>query len=465
MSRMKMALGAVMFFVSACSSSPKEAGSAGTAEGGFKLRSYAEEKLDNGLRIIWIKDDTLPRVSLSLMVEVGSIDDPRGKEGLNSLTAGLLDQGTAKRSAPQIAEALDFLGADFNQSAGSDFTTLTSTGLSPSRDRVLELFSEIILTPAFNRTEIQRRTAVVLASIRKSEDQPSVFADQASDREIFGDHPYAVPAVGTLNSIKSLRRTDFMRHYFAYYRPNNSILAVVGNIEPEFQDKVRAAFKKWTRAEIRRPERKSAALKSARVALLHKEGLQQTQIRMGHVGIPRSNSDFMALRMANVILGGAFASRLNQKVRDDLGLTYSIHSVSDARLEPGSFEISTFTRHEKVADTLRETQALLQHFVKEGVTDAEMEAAKALLIGQFPAALETPDRLAFNLMVLRRYGISDDYLRNFQSNVRAMTRDQVNSAIRRHIHPEKMQVLIYSDENAVREQITKMGTVERVKFP
>lgn len=432
------------------------------SRGQFTLRPFQEEKLENGLRILWINDDSLPRVSMNMLVEVGSLDEGRDGEGLNSFTVGLLNKGTAKHSAPQLAQELEQLGADYTYSGGTDFTTLAASGLSTTKSKILSLFSEIVLTPSFKEAEIERQRSVVLSAIVKSQDQPTAYADERLDQEVFGEHPYGAPTVGNLKSVKNFRRTDLIRQYYAFYRPNNTMLAVVGNFDEGFRQEVRQAFQGWAKAEVKRGVHKPAANRQSRVVLVNKTGLQQTQIRMGHVGIPRTSKDFLALRMANLVLGGAFASRLNQKIRDDMGLTYSISSGSEARAEPGSFEISTFTRHEKAAETILETRKLIRDFVDNGVSDEELASAKALLIGQFPASLETADRVGYNLMVLRRYGLSDDYLRNFQSDVQKMTKAQVNEAIRRNLHPDQLQVVIYSDAKALGD-LSGFGPLEKVQ--
>ncbi len=451
-------------FVTACSSG------GGTREGGydarsagFQLRQFQEETLSNGLRILWIPDSSLPRISMNMMVQSGVLDEDKGEAGLNSFTANLLDQGTAKKSAPQLADALDQIGSDFVQNPGADFTTLISTGLTSKRSEILALFSEIILTPSFPDVEVNRRKSITLAAIQKTQDHPSSYADELADRAIFGEHPYGTAVMGTMKSVKSFRRADALRQYFAFYRPNNSILSVVGSYDESFKQDVRKAFEGWQSTEIRRPTQPKIDIVPEKIMLVSKPALQQTQIRIGQLGIKRSDPDFLALRMGSVILGGAFASRLNQKIRDDLGLTYSIHSNSDAKLERGSFDISTFSRHEKASDVILETRKLVADFVQKGITKEELNAAKALLIGQFPAALETPDKTAYNLMVLRRYGISDDYLRNFQKEVAAMTLDHVNQAIRMHLHPDKLQTIIYSDEKALESQLGRLGTVEKIQ--
>jgi zinc protease len=191
--------------------------------------------------------------------------------------------------------------------------------------------------------------------------------------------------------------------------------------------------------------------------------LQQAQIRFAEPGIARNNQDFLTLRLANLILGGAFASRLNQKVRDDLGLTYSISSRFEALKNTGGFEISTFTRNDKVGETIKSSLAVLKDFIEGGVTDKELDAAKALLVGQFPAAIETVDRLAFNLLILRLNGIDDSYLKDFFTNVNGISRSDVNAAIKKYFSSDKMKILVYADGTKVADQLKTIGAVETVK--
>lgn len=431
----------------------------------FRLRDFQEETLANGLEIIWIRDQSLPRMSLQMMVKVGARDEVASQAGITSMVSGLLDQGTKRRSAPELAEDLAQIGAEFQDSAGHDQTLLTASGLSEKNKELLNLFTEIVLQPAFSNQEIERRRSMTLASIQKLKEQPSHVADEKLDQQIFRDHPYSRPSAGTTDSIKALKSSDLISHYKKYFIPNNSILAVVGMFDEDFKSSVRKSFLSWQGQDLKSTPVRTIQIPEREVLFVQKTGLQQTQIRWGHLGIQRTSPDFLALRLANVILGGAFASRLNQKIRDDMGLTYSISSNSDARLEPGSFEISTFTRHDKAVITILETEKLFRDFVKNGVTDEEVAAAKALLIGQFPAALETVDRMATNLLLLKRQGISDSYLKNFERNVNAIKREQISAVIQKHLNPDLMQLVIYSDEAALpAAELKQLGEMKRVKI-
>lgn len=425
----------------------------------FQMRGIQEKTLGNGLRVVYIPDASLPRVSISVMLLSGSAQDPKGSEGLMNMTADLLEQGSTQKSALQLADAFAQLGSSFGNSVAQDYVMISTSGLSTTRTQLAELFAETVLNPAFQNAEVERLRSQVLAQIAQIKDQPSAYADLLYDSEVFSGHPYGNPTMGTAESVKTLNRARIIKNYFAHFRPNNAILAVTGKIDEDFKSRVENLFSSWQKKDLTNvsfPEMKMPT--GYQFKMVSKPGLQQAQIRMGHPGIARNNPDFLKVRLANIVLGGAFASRLNQKVRDDLGLTYSISSRFDTMKYTGSFDISTFTRNDKVGETIQSSLNVLREFREKGITDQELDAAKALLIGQFPAAIETVDRLATNLLILRLNGVSDDYLKDFFVNVNSITRKQVNEAIKTYFSADNMKVLVYADEKAVGNQLSQFGT-------
>lgn len=447
-----------VYLISACSSAPEKSGS---AQKNFQLRSIQEKTLSNGLRLMYIPDNTLPRITMAMMIMSGSAQDQKGREGLMNMTSGLLEQGTVSKTATQVADEFAQLGSAFSESVASDYILLSTAGLSVTKQRLAELFAEVILKPAFKDSEVERLRSQTLAQIAQMKDQPSSYAELLFDKEIYGQHPYGLPGLGSVESVKSLKRSHIVKNYFSFFRPNNAILVVTGNIDENDQAQVEKLFSSWQRKDIQShqfPE--VASPEKLEMKLVTKAGLQQTQIRMGYPAISRNHPDFLTIRLANVILGGAFASRLNQKVRDDLGLTYSISSKFDAMKSLGSFEISTFTRNDKVAETIKATLGVLRDFRASGVTEDELNAAKALLVGQFPAAIETVDRLALNLLLLRLNGVSDDYLKYFFTNVNGISKSQVDGIIQKYFTADKIKVLIYADESQVAEQLKSLGSYQ-----
>lgn len=424
------------------------------SSGTFKLRPIKEVNLENGLKVIFIHDDSLPRVSLQTLIKVGARQEEAELGGLNSMTADLLEQGTQGRHALKIADILGALGTEIGITGGADFTTISADALVSSAEDLLDVYADVLLNPAFKDKDIERMRAQYLAQIQKKVDNPSSFSDDQYDSFLFGTHPYGRPLEGSANSIKKISKSDIIKHYLAYYRPNNATLAVVGSFSADYEQKVSEVFGRWSKKNV-----KGVALapisqiSEFKMRLVTKSGLKQTQIHMGRIGIERKSDDYLTLRLANEILGGSFASRLMQHIRDDLGLTYGVHSYIDAKLDPGSFSISTFTKNESVGKTIDETLKVYKEFAEKGANEKELQAAKAQLIGQFPRAVETPDRFAFNLLVLDFYGIPKTYLTDFNKNIERISLSQLNAVIRRHLEPNKLKVLVYGDQKFIADQL------------
>ncbi len=428
---------------------------------GNHLRSFTEHTLSNGLRVLLVKDDTLPSVSYQMMIKTGASSDPAQKSGMSLMVASLLEKGTQKKSATQLADALALIGGDFRTDVESDFVALNSSGLSMYRDQLLDLFLEIITKPAFADLEVERIRKQILAALVQTVDNPSGFAGIAFNEYLFGTHPYGRSPLGKRKDIQALRRGFLIRHYLQYYRPNNAILAVVGHYAPDILQKLESSLKGW-KSRVIKPSvtEQLNPIAKQETRLINKSDLTQAQIRLGQEGIARTHSDFLALRLANVILGQGFSSRLVDEVRDNAGLTYHISSEMDAQLLGGSFEVGTFTRNEKVGEALQKILVILDKFVKDGVHPEEVDAAKGFLIGNFGRSVETVEKLAFNLLILRVYGISDSYLSDFEDNVDSLKVSEVNRVIKTHLHPDKLKVLVLANQSQVLSQLSKFQPVE-----
>lgn len=445
-------------------SKPPSDGYVTKGNGSFKLQPYKEITLSNGLKVFFIHDSSLPRVSLTLMMKTGSMQEGSQKPGLNALTAYLLEQGTQSRDALKLADEFGQLGSSVDVSPGADVTTVYADSLSSGADTLLSLFADVAMNPAFKDAEIGRMRSQMLAALQKKIDNPSSFADEKMDQFIFGSHPYGRDTNGTPDGLRSINKQDIIKHYLTFYRPNNASLAVVGSFDLAFENRIQEVFGKWTKRTI--PEVAVDAPpvnESLQVKLIVKKGLQQTQIRMGQLGIARKNDDFLRLRLANETVGGSFASRLNQKVRDDQGLTYSIYSYFDVRKERGSYDVTTFTKNETAAKTMEEALKVVSDFASSGATEQEVAAGRNQLIGQFPRAIETADRLAYNLLALDFYGIPVDYLTDYNKTVGNIKPKDANAAFKKAVEPAKFKVLVYGDEKIIPQFEKYKPTIERIK--
>ena len=448
-------------------SETKENSGTGPLSGGAQsLRQYDEKILPNGLHIVFVPDDALPYFTLSMLIQSGSERDPDKLAGLTQMVAELLDKGSDKRKAPQIAQDLAQMGADFSAHAGFDFVHLNLSGLSSKSEKVLENFAEIILQPAFSNSEIERTRKQMLAQIERRVDNAENFAGVAFDEYIYGSHPYGHALSGTRETIQAIKKRNVIQQYLRFYRPENAILAVVGKFTPDMRSKIETAFSSWQKRDVAPMEFHSIApTNGLQIQVVDKPGSVQAQIRIGGVGIKRTDPDFLPLRVANTILGGAFSSRLGDRVRIKLGLTYSISSEFDARGDYGPFQIATFTKNASTGQAISETLAVLSEFRNKGVSDKELASTKGYLKGIFPAAIETPEKFALNLLLLRRYGVPDSYLTNYISEIDKITAKQLNSVIKQHFEDKNLKVLVYTNASEVLPQLKAISpSVEVKKF-
>lgn len=454
-----------------CQSSSKSAESTsgamvahGDDGGGFRLRQFEEKTLPNGLRVLFIPDNTLPYISYSLLIKTGSAHDSAELSGLSSFVSDMLDKGTSKRSATQLANDLGSMGAEFDASTSYDYSIVSASAISTQAEPLLKTLIEIVTEPAFSDAEIERLRKQSLASIKRRVDNADGYADLSFSNFLYGDHGYGRPVTGTSKSVSQIKKRNIIVHYLKAYRPNNAILAVVGQYTPELKAKIEKDFSVWEKRET--PDSgfgKIPDLAGMQFRLVDKADLVQAQIRMGHPGITRNDPDFLRLRVANTVLGGAFASRLNDRIRKDLGLTYSINSFFDARKDRGPFVVETFTKNASVGQTITEAQKVLAEFKKVGATSSEIDRAKGYLKGIFPASIETPEKLAFNLMLLRYYGIPDSYLTTYLQQIDNMSTREINEAINRHLDPSKMKVLVYSNAKEVTDQLKAISNGAEVQ--
>jgi zinc protease len=427
----------------------------------LKLKTYKETQLKNGLKVLLMKDESLPYVSYTLLVKSGATSDPKGRMGLSSMTASLLKRGTSKRNAEQLAASLDQMGAEFSASVSNDHTVAGASGMSFHQNALLKDFAEILTEPAFPNQEIEKVRSLILSGLKQSVDNPSGFVSSVFDSFLYGEaHAYGGRTSGRVQDVRAIRKKDIIKHYVSTYRPNNAHLAVVGNYSNDILEQLEAAFGGWEPRALENTDVPGfPEIKDLQIQLIHKADLQQSQIRFGSQGIDRKNPDFLALRVANTILGGAFASRLVDEIREKRGLTYSISSYFDARLQEGPFVVSTFTRHEKVKETIQETLNTIELFRSKGVTEQEVKDAKALLKGSFPRAVETPEALAQNLLILRFYGIPDSYLTNYITDVEDISAARVNKVIQKYFDSKNMKVLVFSSKPKVYDALTSLGPV------
>jgi len=413
--------------------------------------SAQREVLENGLVLITSEQRSLPIISFQLLIKAGSRYDPQGAEGLANLTSRLLTYGTANRTALQISESLDFIGARLRTRASRDLATVSLTLLKKDLDTGLELLAELLTQSVFPQEEIERQIKSVIASIKAKRERPRAIAREKFRAALFPDSPYGRPVAGTEESVKDLHRRELVRFYKGFYRPNRSILAVVGDISRhEIKEKLDHLFRPWEKSSFSQEPRPPATSASADFIRINKN-LTQANIVMGHKGIPRSHPDYYPIRVMSYILGGGgLSSRLPDAIRNERGLAYSVRASFSAGKYTGTFRISMQTKNKTAEEAIGIAIEEIRRIREQGVTEEELETAKTFLIGSFPIRLDTNRRIARFLARVEYLELGLDYPDRFPDLIRQVSREDVSRVARAHLHLEKLIVVMVANLDKVR---------------
>ncbi|MDI6853536.1 MAG: pitrilysin family protein [Deltaproteobacteria bacterium] len=411
-----------------------------------------KRSLPNGLVWLFSEQHGLPLVTLQVTVKAGVLRDPPGKAGLANLTALLLLQGTKQRSATQIAEELDFLGARLSASGNDDYALISFTVLKKDLAAGLDLFQDVLLNPAFPAGEVKQKVSQVLASFQSDEDEPGIVASRAFHRALFENHPYGHPAKGTPEGLKAIRRNDLVDFYRTYYRPNNAILSIAGDLtQQEAEDMVDKVFGSWESASI--PELKiepPASLNKTEIKIINKD-ITQANIVWGHLGIARDNPDFYAFQVMNYILGGGgFASRLVDNIRENLGLAYSVGSSFNPGLEPGPFAVGLETKNASAGEAVAQVIETVKRLRTEPVSEKELNDAKSFLIGSFPRKMDSLAKRASLMGYVEFYNLGLDYPWRYPELLKNITPADIQTVAKKYLHPDRYLLVVVGNEEKMR---------------
>jgi len=409
------------------------------------------DQLPNGLVWLFSEQSGLPLVTVKLLVKAGTLQDPQGKEGLANLTASLLMSGTKKRGAAQIAEELDFLGAKLGAEGGDDFAQLSLTVLKKDLAPGLELFQDVLLNPAFAPQEVSRKKAQVLASLTSDEDEPMVVASRTFNKDLFGAFPYGHPVRGTKEGLAAVTPKDLSEFHRRYWRPNNAILCVAGDLTLEEAQKwVARIFGPWQGGEI--PGAKLPPippLNASKVVMVNKD-ITQANIILGNLGIARSNPDFYALQVMNYILGGGgFASRLLDNIRVNRGLAYSVSSQFSPGLKPGPFAVTLETKNASAKEAVEQVLSEIKRIREQPVSESELNDAKSFLIGSFPRKMDALSKRAWLMGYAEFYGLGLDYPWRYPELIRNLTPGEIQKAAWKYLHPDKFLLVVVGKKSEI----------------
>ena len=416
-------------------------------------------ELPNGLKIVVLEHHELPLVDVMLQVRSGGESDPSSKTGTASLVSALLTEGTANRTALQIADQAAFLGIQLNASSGWEQSTVSLHTPTAQLDSALALFSDVALRPSFPAPDLERVRKIRLTALQQLRDRAPAIADRAFATAVFGaQHPYGRPLAGTEGSIASISRDDVQRFYTTYYRPNNATLLVVGDVRPDdVERRARELFGTWTRGTVpTAPTATPSGAKGTRVVIVDKPDAEQTSFRVGGIGAPRSTSDYFPLQVMNTILGGAFSSRLNLNLREEHGYTYGAFSSFDMRLLAGPFSAGAGVQTDKTSESLQEFFKELNGML-EPVPADELARAKNYVSLRFPAGFETTGDISRRLEEVLVYGLPDDYFSRYVQNIEAVAAADVQRVAKQYLAPDRVAVVVVGDRGTIEPGIRTLN--------
>ena len=420
-----------------------------TSGGMVPQRSVA----DSGLILLTSEQKALPMVSIELLIDAGSRHDAPKQEGLANLTARLLTYGTKQRTALQISEALDFIGASLSVSCGEDLASVSMTVLKKDLGTGLELLAEVLTMSTFPQDEIDRQKQAIIAGIRAREENPGDIAQRRFAATLYPESPYGRPVEGNEASVNALQQESLREFYARYYRPNRTILSVVGDIShPEIAQALSQAFRSWHKGEPAKPPAAPSKIGGPDSVQVNKE-LTQANIILGHEGVGRENPDYYAIQVMNYILGGGgFSSRVLDSVRNERGLAYSIYSYFSAEKRRGTFELAMQTKNESALEAIRIAAAEIRRMREQPVTEQELQDAKDYLIGSFPLRLDTNRKVANFLAQVEYFELGLDYPDRYPDLIRRVTREDVLRVAQKYLKPEKLITVIVGDQTKINDK-------------
>ncbi len=413
--------------------------------------------LKNGLKVYVVENHKLPRVAFSLSLDRDPVLEA-DKAGYVSFAGQLMMKGTESRTKAQLDEEIDFIGASLTAYS----TGMFGSSLTKHKDKLLDLMTDVLYNPAFPEEELEKLKKQTLSGLAASKDDPnSIASDVRGALNYTLDHPYG--EFTTEESVENITLEDAKSYYDTYFRPNIAYLAIVGDITPKEAKKlIKSKFSNWEQKEVPSATYKTPkAPEKTFVALVDRDASVQSVINVTYpMELQIGSPDVIKARVLNQILGGGFSSRLMQNLREDKAFTYGARSSLSSDKLIGSFTASASVRNEVTDSAISEFMAELVKIKDEGVTQQELDAAKASIIGSFARSLESPQTVASFAINTAIYNLPEDYYTNYLKNVNAVTLEDVKAMAQQYIKPENATILVVGKGDEIAPSLTQFGEVK-----
>jgi zinc protease len=432
----------------------------------YRLPPVEELRLDNGLRVVVVRQASMPIVAARLIVDAGAEHEPAAQGGLAVLTANLVPEGTAELSGPELAERMERLGAQFQTGAGQNLAFASVIGLKPVFAEALGLAAGAVMAPAFPEREFERVRQQAVTNYVASQSTVEGLGNETFWRAVFApEAPYARPSGGTAATLGGLTRDAVVDWHGRMYVPGNATLLLVGDVTvDEARRLAQGAFGGW-RGEAPRLARSRNPVRPAertRVVLVDRPGSVQSHIRIGVASAGAEDPDVERLQVLTQVLGGSFAARINQNLRERHGWTYGAFANFNPLRGAGILLISSSVRTNATDSAVAESVREFRRLVDEPVPAEELTSSIGNLVGSFPTSVQTVQGLAQRMQNLLVWGLPLDYYGSYRERLGAVTAADVANVGRARVNPGALVVVVAGDLAQIEAPIRalNLGDVE-----
>jgi zinc protease len=427
-----------------------------TAPRSYHFPSFVRATLPNGMRLVVAPVTKLPLVSFSAVFVAGARTEGEGEEGVAALTAQLLLEGAAGMDGAALTDRFERIGTSVEAHADWDSATVTLTALRERLPEALTLVRDLLCAPEFPEREVARLKDERLAELMQLRAEPGSLADEQFARAVYAPTArYAIPAAGNATTVRALTRDVVRDFYVRRYRASTTTLVLAGDVTVDgARTLAEQLFGDWAGAEVPTTDRAiDTAPEQTLVRIVAKSDAPQSEVRVGHAGLPRLTPDYFAVTVMNAVLGGLFSSRINLNLREAHGYTYGAFSAFEWRRGAGPFTIQTAVKSEVTGAAVREILKEIDGIRTAPITESELTLATSYLDGVFPIRYETTAAIATALSNLVIHGLPETYYDEYRAQVRKVTTTDVLRAAERHLHPDRLHIVIVGDPAVIAEQL------------
>ncbi len=431
---------------------------AGSAE--FAAPVPVKKVLPNGLTLLVVENHQLPLVAVEVMIRAGTDAERPGQAGLAGLVAAMVREGTKTKSALELAQAREDIGARLSSWSTLDSSRVHLNTLTEALPQGLDLLADVTLAPAFRDGDLERIRRMRLTELEQKKGNLVALADDQLSRLVFGEHhPFGQPSGGTVKTLGALTRADLVAFHKAWYRPNNTVVVLVGDVTPDrAAELIRARFGAWATGAVPKlalPEVPRAPGRT--VVLVDKPQATQSQVWVGGPLFAANDRDVVPMQVANRVVGGLFSSRLNMNIREAKGYSYGVFSWLRLTRVTGALMASGGIVAKNTADAVVEFEKELERFTDGEVTDEELLRAKEAYLRSLPSALTTDDAVATAMATLVLQGLPLDFYKTLPARIAAVDHAEVSRVAKAYLHPSQWPVIVVGPSAASQAELQKLN--------